>query len=222
MKDVVKGGGGDCSGEVSDSNSSSESDSKSCSDSDSHDESDSGSEHSSEKSTLQPSNESSSKIPADQTNLGKTSPQESDPNVPPKCTFTTTKKCTIDKAQANRTKQKSLETLRNFNERELSFIWHDSDIFIFALERTNLVKNRDYLANMLSWAVDLIFYRKDEQHFSKSLATYTRRYSLDNNLTLSPTPAVFDNFLLYNLAGKVWSHAIKKIEEDFDPSPINR
>ena len=105
-KDVVRG---DHSGEVSDSDSDSESDSESCSDSDSHDESDSGSEHSLEKSPPQPSMETSSEIPADEINLGNTSPQEPDPNVHPKCTFTITKKSTIDKAQANRTKEISQE-----------------------------------------------------------------------------------------------------------------
>ena len=106
-------------------------------------------EHSLEKSPPQPSIETSSEIPADEINLGKTTPQEPDPNLHPKCTFTTTKKCTIDKAQANRTEKKSLRTLRNFNQREIPTIWHDSDIFTFALERTNLAKNRDYLTKML-------------------------------------------------------------------------
>ena len=68
MKDVVRG---DRSGEVSDSDSDSESGSGSCSDSDSHNESNSGSEHSSEKFPSQPSKETSSEIPKDQTNLGR-------------------------------------------------------------------------------------------------------------------------------------------------------
>ena len=45
----------------------------------------------------------------------------------------------------------------------------------------------------------------DEKYLSKSLATYTRRYSLDNNLKPGPTPADFDNYL-YDLAEKVWPH----------------
>ena len=110
-KDVV---GGDRSGEVSDSDSGSGLDSKSCSDSDSHNEFDSGSEDSSEKSPSRPSKETSSEIPKDQANLGKPSPQEPDPNVPPKNgqistsslnsinnqkTDTTTKKRTTDTNQ---------------------------------------------------------------------------------------------------------------------------
>ena len=67
-KDVVRG---DRSVEVSDLDSDSESDSRSCSDSDSHNESNSGSEHSSEKFPSQPSKETSSEIPKDQTNLGR-------------------------------------------------------------------------------------------------------------------------------------------------------
>ena len=67
-----------------------------------------------------------------------------------KCTYTTAKKRTIDKVQANRTEKQSLRTLRNFNLKELGTIWHDLDIFSFALERTNLTKKRDYLAKILA------------------------------------------------------------------------
>ena len=49
---------------------------------------------------------------------------------------------------------------------------------------------------------------------TKSLATYTRRYSLDNNLKPGPTPADFDNYL-YDLAEKVWPHVIQLIEDNF-------
>ena len=83
--------------------------------------------------------------------------------------------------------------MRNFNQKELGTIWHDSDIFSFALERTILTKNRDYLAKILAWAADLILYRMDEKYLSKSLSTCTRRYSLDNNLKPGPTLADFDN-----------------------------
>ena len=62
---------GDHFGEVSDSDSDSESDLESCSDSDLHNESNSGSEHSSEKFLSQPSKETSSEIPKDQTILGR-------------------------------------------------------------------------------------------------------------------------------------------------------
>ena len=68
MKDVVRG---DRFGEVSDSDLDSELASGSCSDSDLHNESNSGSEHSSEKFPSQPSKETSSEIPKDQTNLGR-------------------------------------------------------------------------------------------------------------------------------------------------------
>ena len=67
-KDVVRG---DRSGEVSDSDSNSESGLESCSDSDSYNESNSGSENFSEKLPSQPSKETSSEIPKDQTNLGR-------------------------------------------------------------------------------------------------------------------------------------------------------
>ena len=68
--------------------------------------------------------------------------------------------------------------------------------------------------NLVSWAADLIFCRKDEKYLSKSLATYTKSYSLDNNLKAGPTPADFDNYL-YDLAEKVWPHVIQFIEDDF-------
>ena len=54
----------------------------------------------------------------------------------------------------------------------------------------------------------------DEKYLSKSLATYTRRYSLDNNQKPGPTPADFDNYL-YHLAEKVWPHVIQLIEDNF-------
>ena len=104
--------------------------------------------------------------------------------------------------------------MRNFNQKELGTTWHDSDIFSFALKRTNLTKNRDYLAKILAWAADLIFCRMDEKYLSKSLVTYTRRYSLDNNLKPDPTPADFDNYL-YGLAEKVLPHVIQLIEDNF-------
>ena len=66
----------------------------------------------------------------------------------------------------------------------------------------------------MAWAADLMFYRKDEKYLSKSLATYTRCYSLDNNLKPGPTPAGFDNYS-YDLAEKVWPHIIQLIEDDF-------
>ena len=61
----------DSSGEVPHSDSDSESDSESCSDFDSHNESNSWLEHSSEKLSSQPSKETSSEIPKDQTMLGR-------------------------------------------------------------------------------------------------------------------------------------------------------
>ena len=61
----------DSSGEVPHSDSDSESDSESCSDFDSHNESNSWLEHSSEKLPSQPSKETSSEIPKDQTMLGR-------------------------------------------------------------------------------------------------------------------------------------------------------
>ena len=42
----------------------------------------------------------------------------------------------------------------------------------------------------------------DEGNFWKTLATYTRRYSLDQDLNPGPTPVVFDDYL-YGLAEKV-------------------
>ena len=54
----------------------------------------------------------------------------------------------------------------------------------------------------------------DEKYFSKSLATYTKRYSLDNNLKPGSTPADFDSYL-YDLAEKVCPHVIQLIEDDF-------
>ena len=54
----------------------------------------------------------------------------------------------------------------------------------------------------------------DEKQFSKSLATYARRYSLDNNLKQGSTRADFGNYL-YDSAEKVWPLVIQLIEDDF-------
>ena len=93
-------------------------------------------------------------------------------------------------------------------------IWHGLDIFLLALDRANLTRNRENLAKILTWAADLIFYRNNEEYFFQSVATYTRRYSLDKDLNPGPTSADFDNYL-YDLAEKVWSYARELIEEDF-------
>ena len=88
----------------------------------------------------------------------------------------------IVKTQTNKTEKRSLRTLRDFDQQELLTIWHDSEFFSLALERANLTGNQEYLAKILAWAADLIFHRNEESYFSKSLATYTRRFSLDNDL----------------------------------------
>ena len=93
-------------------------------------------------------------------------------------------------------------------------IGHDLDIFLLALDQANLMKNREYLAKILTWAADLIFYRNYEEYFCKSLATYTRCSSLDNDLKPGPTPADFDNYL-YDLAEKGWPYVRQLIEKDF-------
>ena len=54
----------------------------------------------------------------------------------------------------------------------------------------------------------------DEKQFSKSLATYARRYSLDNSLKQGTTRADFGNYL-YDSAEKVWPLFIQLIEDDF-------
>ena len=54
----------------------------------------------------------------------------------------------------------------------------------------------------------------DEDNFSKTLAVYTRRYSLDWDLNPGPTPVVFDDYL-YGLAEKVSPY----ISQIFDLAP---
>lgn len=76
------------------------------------------------------------------------------------------------------------------------------------------MENREYLAKLLAWAAELIFHRNNVRYFSKALSTYTRRYTLDNDLNPGPKPSEFDDFL-YDLAEKIWPYAIRVIEEDF-------
>ena len=88
------------------------------------------------------------------------------------------------------------------------------DLFILAVYEFRLEKNREYLAKTLTWADDLIFHKKGEDYFSKSLAIFTRRYSLDNDLNQGFTPAKFDDYL-YCLAKEVWSHALHLSDGEF-------
>ena len=106
-EDVIRG---DHSEESSDSDSDTVSESGSCSDSGSHNGSGSGLVASLGESLIPPLKETSSKNLKDQTSMGKTSPQVSDQNEPPKensmldnqKTDTTSRKRTIDKSQATR------------------------------------------------------------------------------------------------------------------------
>ena len=64
------------------------------------------------------------------------------------------------------------------------------------------------------WAHDLIFQRHNEGNFSKVLATYTRRYSLDQDLNPGPTPAIFDEYLC-GLVEKVWPYTLQLVDHNF-------
>ena len=60
------------------------------------------------------------------------------------------KKRTIDKTQTNKTENRSLKTWRNFSQKEIMTIWHGLDIFLLALDRANLTRNRENLAKILT------------------------------------------------------------------------
>ena len=111
------------------------------------------------------------------------------------------RKHTTDKSQATTLKNRPLRTLRNFGQIELAIYRNDTDFFLDILVQAKITKNREYLAKALTLAADLIYYSMDEDNFSKALATYTRRYSLDWHLNPGFTPVVFD--YLYGLAEKV-------------------
>ena len=169
--DVV---GGDHSEEVSDLDSDSGSGSEPCPDS----------VVSSENSPLK---ETSSEIPKDQTNLVKTSPQEPDQNVPPKDNQAPVTSSNNDQKTVTTTKKRITDTtsrtLRNFSQKEIHSIWFDSDRFLLAVYQSSLKKYQEYLARIPSWAADLIFNKKHEDYFSRSLVIYTRRYLLHTDLT---------------------------------------
>ena len=72
------------------------------------------------------------------------------------------------------------------------------------------------MSKMLTWAAELIHYKTDEETFSKTLDTYTRRYTLDWDLKPGPTSAGFDDHL-YGLAIKVWPY----IAPIYDFTPVS-
>ena len=80
--------------------------------------------------------------------------------------------------------------MRNFGQIELAIYRNDTDFFLDILDQAKITKNREYLAKALTWTANLIYYSMGEDNFSKTLATYTRRYSLDWDLNPGPTPAV--------------------------------
>ena len=212
--------GGDHSEESSDSDSDSVSDSGSCSDSGSHSGSGPGLVASLGGSLISPSTETSSENSKAQTSIGQTSPQVSDQHEPLKenhmldnqKTGTTSQRRTIDKSQTTRLKNRPLRSLRNFNQIELINYRNDTDFFLDILDQAKITKHREYLAKMLTWAADLIYCRMDEGNLSKTLATYTRRYSLDQDLNPGPTYVVFDDYL-YGLAEEVSPY----FSQIFDP-----
>ena len=76
------------------------------------------------------------------------------------------------------------------------------------------MENREYLAKLLAWAAELIFYRNNVRYFSKALSTYTRRYTLDNDLNPGPKPSEFDDFL-YDLAEKIWPYGEVSLKQNY-------
>ena len=127
---------------------------------------------------------------------------------------TTSQKRTIDKSQATRLKDRPLTTLRNFKQKDLLAFRNDKDFFLQALDQAKMLKHQEYLAKMLMWAYDLIFHKHNEGNFSKVLATYTRRYSLDQDLNQGPAPAIFDDYLC-GLVEKVWPYALQLVDHNF-------
>ena len=104
-------------------------------------------------------------------------------------------KVSLDKSQATRLKNRPLRTLRNFKQKGLLAFRNNKGFFLQALDQAKMPRHQEYLAKMLMWVHNLIFHRHNEGNFSKVLATYTRRESLDLDLNLGPTPAIFDDYL---------------------------
>ena len=61
---------------------------------------------------------------------------------------------------------------------ELSYYRDDADSLLEFLAVAKVKGNQKYLAKMLTWAADLV-HKWDKETFSKTLDTYTRRYTLD-------------------------------------------
>ena len=78
----------------------------------------------------------------------------------------------------------------NYGQIDVVIYRNDTDFFLEILDQAKITTNREYLAKVLTWAADLMYYSMDEENFCKTFATYTRRYSLDWNLNPGPTPAV--------------------------------
>ena len=122
----------------------------------------------------------------------------------------------IVKSQANRLKDRPLRTLRNFSHMKLSYYRDDTDFFLKTLVDAKIKGNQKYLAKMLTWAADIIHNKTDEETFSKTLGTYTKRCTLEWDLKPGPTPARFDDHL-HGLAIKVWPY----IAPIYDPAPVS-
>ena len=179
-----------------DADSDSDSESEPCFDSDWQSESDSGSVVLSEESPVQPSKEISFENLKDHATPEKTSLREPDSNAPLKDnqlpeitakdkperkssnntneqkTDIPANKHSISKKRANKKDKRSIKTLRNLSQKKIHSIWFDSDIFLFAFDKCRFKTSHTvtYTARILTWAVDLILHKHDEDNFSKSLA----------------------------------------------------
>ena len=67
----------------------------------------------------------------------------------------------------------------------------------------------DYEAKLLTWAGELLYDKLRHEKYAKTLIMYTRRYTLDKELELGPTPAAFAD-MLYSLADEAWSYILSK------------
>ena len=102
---------------------------------------------------------------------------------------------------------------------ELSHYRDDADSLLEFLAVAKVKGNQKYLAKMLTWAADLV-HKWDKETFSKTLDTYTRRYTLDWDLKPGPTPVEFDDHL-YDLASKVWPYIAPLYDfTDFRSHPL--
>ena len=109
--------------------------------------------------------------------------------------------------QTNQRTIRSLRTLKQFDQKPAMFR-NEINFFREILIELNH-RDIEYRAKILTWTAELLYCKKREKTYVKTLIMYTRRYALDKKLDPGSTPAVFDD-MMYSLVDEIWSYYLSK------------